>query len=669
MTERPIRRVPRERREDRSASRLGTAWVCADRPIARPPGGSALVAESAVPLLHRFDAEPVLVMLAGDHPRATASLLAAADAGARVYVVAPPGWGDGKSDPGLASRKNATVFVRRVPDVPVSGFASGGIAHVWLGASRGAAPWRLQLDTAQTAAFRQVFLWLFWHHAIDEAWTGSGALAFRPAGERPFDVPELPRQARVRLVAPAASLDVGRRGAWVNLNAGEPPTEGPRRIWIAPSGGQHPQLSRLHRSGGEVVGGQLDLPDLVVDDAAGSALLSGERWRMWIDLGPAQVADARCILSAEAPWRFGVDVSIGDASHRDARFWLDSAAAAEPLVAEQHLPIGDVQADSLAATEETEPRTWPTPQPLALQARYSWTNIPPRVPSGTEEDSLVERWRKVDLDYTTRLTRVRTEVGTAGDHRGRIVEAFSRLVSEMMGFERTGADLGRELSELERTRPSTVGPGGAPALLQRVEVAEKQARELQTDLNKAEQKARLEAERAKQEEEWRIRVEKAQHEGAAREAVLNECERKRHEIASALSALEADLKTADDKSQRDMLARQKKLSDELILLNRDIPRLKGEVTDMKRSANELFTFQPPAVGGQKPGAMVGTRFVPAGIPARPVEAVPTEALPEVGKLRTLKGVRYLVIDRWEDLFAGDAAASRLKARLVAPEGT
>lgn len=669
MNSGPIRRLARERAEDRSNNRLPTAWFGADRAVAQPSSGTSLVLDAAVPAPLPSGTGPVLVMLANDHPGAIHALLRAADSGSRVYVLASPGWGEPKSDPGLAGRKNASVLVRRLQEVPVSGLVGGGAAHLWMGASReGPAPWHLHLDPEQAESFRQVFLRLFWHNAIDEAWAGAGALAFRPAGERPFDVPERPRHAPVRLVAATTALDASRRGVVANLNAGEPPQLGPARIWLRPSGTDHARLARLHREGAEIVGGRLDLPDVVADDRSGSVLLAGERARIWIDLNSGQAADFRRALSAEPGWRFGVDVRVGDhAASGATRFWLDGAPAAEALEPEQHLKVGDVQAESVKATTDTLPATWPTPQPLALRAKFSWIAVPPRVPVGAEEDSMIGRWRKADDEYVSRVGKVRDELANAEGNRGRVGRAFSRLVSAMLGFERTQGALNREVSDLDRVRPSAAGPVGAPALLQRLVAVEEQARKLQGDLEEAERKAREDEEREKQEREWKARVEGARRDLASRRATLAEREGRRPDLAGELAALEADIKGAEEKERKDLLARQKKLSDELVVVNRDAHRLKGEVGDFEKSVAEAFTFRPPAATGPKAGG-AGARFVPGGGVARAPDVVPAEALPEVGALRTQKGERYLVIDRWEDLFAGEQAATRLRARLVAPEG-
>jgi hypothetical protein len=53
--------------------------------------------------------------------------------------------------------------------------------------------------------------------------------------------------------------------------------------------------------------------------------------------------------------------------------------------------------------------------------------------------------------------------------------------------------------------------------------------------------------------------------------------------------------------------------------------------------------------------------------ARPAANVPDEALPEAGTLRSHKGQRYLVVQTWDQLAAGEQTASRLAAKLVAPE--
>lgn len=665
----PIRRLARERTDDRSNTKLPTAWFGTDRAVTRLEGGTSFLPDAATPAPSPVGTGPVLIMLAGDHASATQALLRAVENGSRVYVLAPPGWGEGKADPGLASRKGATVLVRRLPEVPVSGIVAAGAAHLWFGSTRGGpAPWRLQLDSEQAESFRQVFLRLFWHNATDEAWTGTGALVFRAAGERPFDVPELPRNAPVRLVAATTALDAERRGVVANLNVSEPPAMGPTRIWLRPSGTNHARLARLHREGAEIVGGRLDLPDVVADDRSGSVLLAGDRARIWIDLHAGQVADLRRALSAEPSWRFGVDVRVGDhAAAADGRFWLDGAAAAAPLEPEQHLKVGDVHAASVKATADTQPSTWPAPQPLALRARFSWTVLPPSLPTGTDEDALVGRWAKLDDDFASRIGKVREELARAEGSRSRVESAFKRLMSAMLGFERTQGAIARELAELDRARPSAAGPAGAPGLLQRLTSLEEQARKLQGDLDETERKAREDDEREKQEREWKGRVEGARRDLSVRKATLAEREGRRPDLAGELASVDAEIKSADEKRRKDLLARQKKLSDDLAAVNRDVQRLKGEVAELEKAILETFVFKPPMTPGPK-AAGTGARFVPGGGAPRAPDAVPGEALPEVGLLRAQKGQRYLVIDRWEDLFAGEQAASRLNARLVAPEG-
>ena len=666
----PIRRLARERTDDRSNTKLPTAWFGTNGAVARLDGGTSFLPDASAPAPSPVGTGPVLIMLAGDHASATQALLRGAENGSRVYVLAPSGWGEGKADPGLAALKHATVLVRRLPEVPVSGVVAAGVAHLWLGSARGSpTPWRLHLDPEQAESFRQVFLRLFWHSATDEAWTGTGALVFRAAGERPFDVPDLPRNAPVRLVAPTTVLDAERRGAVANLNVGEPPSLGPTRIWLRPSGANHARLARLHREGAEIVGGRLDLPDVVVDDRSGSVLLAGDRARIWIDLNGRQVADVRRALSVEPSWRFGVDVRVGDhAPCADSRFWLDGAAAAQPLEPEQHLNVGDVHAASVKATADTQPATWPTPQPLAVCARFTWTVLPPSLPTGTDTDALIGRWAKLDHEFAHRIGKVREELAGADGNRIRVGRTFNRLMSAMFGFERTQDALARDLAELEHSRPSPAGPAGASGLLQRLTSLEEQGRKLQGDLDDAERKAREDDEREKQDREWKGRVEGARRDLSTRKATLAEREGKRPDLVGEVASVDAEVKSADEKRRKDLLARQKKLSDDLAAVNRDVQRLRGEVAELEKAVQEPFVFKQPMTPGPK-AAGTGARFVPGGTAPRAPDVVPQEALPQVGQLRAQKGQRYLVIERWEDLFAGEQAASRLNARLVAPEGT
>lgn len=681
----PIQPLPRTQTDDRSDTRLASAWIGGVTEAAPPRvmPGTALALDADAPAMMPRSSEPVLVMLAGEHVAATRVLLHAADAGARVYVLAPPGWGESSADPGLAGRRKASVLVRRVPEVPVSGVLGGGAAYLWLGPSRtGPAPWRLGLDASQTAALRQVFLRLFWHHAIDEAWTGAAGLAFRAVGEGPFDVPEPTRTAPVLLLPGKPQLDASMRGALVNLTAGEPPESGPKQLWFVPSGEHHPRLTGLLRSGCEIVAGALALPDLCITSGAGRLLLPGERGRLAIDLNAAQAADLGRVLVGEPTWRFGAQVRLGDhAGQRGVRFWLAGAAAAEQLQDDQTLAIGDLHADSLRATLTLRPGSWPAPQPLALRARFSWRAMPPRLGAGSTEDPLIARWRELDGEHAARITRVRDDLTVTEHDRGRVGKAFARLMGAMLGFKRTQTELERTLDELGRACPSAAGPRRAPDLLERVAQVEARVRELWGNLADQERKAALEDERNRQELEWKMAVESARREVETRKRDLAAAQQRRPELVAELAALEVqpkhpdpkhpdpkqpDPKQPDPKQQRDLLARKKRGADELVTLDKKIQRLAAELATHEQRRDAPFVFKPPTDAGPR-APQSGARFVPAAPVTRSPDPVPAEALPEVGALRVHKRQRYLVIERWEDLAAGEPVAVRLQARLVAPE--
>jgi len=666
----PIRPITHSHAVDRRDQRLPTAWIGGGDPPVRATRGAALAREAESPAAPPQGSTSVLVMLASDHPAATRAILHAADAGARVYVLAPPWWGEVKSDPGLASRRRATVLVRRAPDIPATAVLGGGVAWLWFGPFHaGPAPWRLALDPHQVTALRHLFLRLFWHHAVDETWTGAADLAFRPAGERPFDVPDLPDDAPVRLLSGSPPLDAGPRATLMHLTSGEPPLAGPRRLWFIPSGAHHPRLLGLLRDGCEIVAGALDLPDLFVADGAGRALLPGVHGRLAVDLNAAQAADAARILGGEPAWRFAADVRLGDHADRpDLRFWLADSGGAAPLQTDQPLPVGNLAADTLRAALTLRPTSWPPPQPLALRAVYSWQAVPPRLSAGSSEDPLITRWRELDEDYARRIARAREELTTADSHRGRVGKAFSRLMSAMLGFERAQKTIERTLSELDRTRPSIAGPPGASDLLAALTDAEQRLGQLHGDLVEAERKATLEDERAKQERAWKDAVDTARRGVEACKSELTTCEERVRRLNTALAALEEEIKTTDPKQKqmKDLQARKKRDADQRTADEKRIRSLTSEIAGHEKRRDAPFEFIPPTTPASR-AASAGARFVPTSTTTPAPLLLPAEALPEVGTLRVHKRQRYLAIERWEDLTSGEQAAARLHAQLVARE--
>lgn len=657
MMQGPIQRTVRHRVEPRADARLPTAWIgggttstpWADGDwLTRTPGRAAPRGPA-----------PALVLLGAGGEDARAALLAQAAAGARVYALVGPEWGTDPADSQVLQA--ARVLIRRLPEAPASAVHAGAEARLWLGGG-----FILRLDPTQAEALRQTFLRLFWHEATEEAWSGGRQFAWRPARERPFDVPEAPASAPVRWEPGDARLTGDPRGALVHLNAGPPPDTAPRRLWFPAGPDHHERLARLAQAGAEVLWADRGLPDLQVNGDAGELLLPGTRGRLRLRLSPSQAPEVARLLEAPPAWRFQTGVRLGEASHRSAPFWLPGEATARGLEAEQRITLPEVPAPSLREVPTTAPATVPPAQPLALAVRYQWTVVPPRVPAGSEEDALIGRWRKLDEDWTARLARVREALVTAEGDRGRIGRAFSRLVSAMLGFERTHGGLLARVSALEAQRPSAAGPTGAPALLAQLGEIEDAARKLQADLEEAERKARDDEEREKQQAAWRSRVDAANRDLPERRTALSTAERRRAAIAEQLRGIEESLKSADKEAKKDLTANQRKLSDDLQRGNKEITRLRGEIAALEQQAAERFELRPPPAPMGRP-APPGGRFVPPASSARPAANVPDEALPEVGSLRSHKGQRYLVLQTWDQLAAGEQIASRLAARLVAPE--
>jgi hypothetical protein len=657
MMEGPIQRIVRQHVEQRAHVRLPAAWIGGHAPpltwtdgtwLTRMPGRTAPAGTA-----------PVLVLLGNGSQEARAALLAHATAGARVYALVGPGWGKDQADSQVLQARH--VLVRRLAEVPASAVHVGTEAHLWLGGG-----FILRLDPTQAEALRQTFLRLFWHEATEEAWSGGRQFVWRPARERPFDVPEVPASAAVRWEPADARLAGDPRGALMHLNTGLPPDQAPRRLWFPAGPDYHERLAKLAQAGTEVLWADRGLPDLQVNGGAGEVLLPGTRGRLRVRLTAQQAPEVARLLEAPSAWRFHVDVRLGEASHQAAQFWLSGEGAARGLEAEQLIEVPDVPAASLRDVPATKPDSLPPAQPLALAVRYKWTVVPPRVPTGAQEDALVGRWRKLDDEWTARLKQCREALETAEGERGRISRAFSRLVSAMLGFGRTHDALLARVNDLEAQRPSAAGPTGAPALLDQLAEVEDAVRKLQTDLDEAERKAREDEERDKQQAAWQSRVDAANRDLPDRRTELANAESRRTAIEDELRGVEESLKSADNKVKKDLTANHRKLSDDLQRANKEVARLRNEIAALEQQAAERFEFRPPPAPTGRP-AQPGGRFVPKASSARPTANVPDEALPEVGSLRSHKGQRYLVIQTWEQLAAGEQTASRLAAKLVAPE--
>jgi hypothetical protein len=670
MKKQPIRRVEREQLSDRKESRLSSAWVSADGE--KESAGSA-------PCAHLFRSEkpspfsvdpgaPVLVMMHGQHDAALAELLAPAAAGERVYLLTQERFGQRTQpvDPQILACPS--VLVRRIKEVPVSGVYRSGEAKLWLGATpEGPAPWCLRLDAEQAAAFRHLFLWLFWHHASTEGWTGGKQLVFREAAERPFDIPAPLRTAPIRIQSATENPAFDAAGALVHTASLSIPTAAPQRLWFPCSGQHHSKLAQLVARGTEVVWDSRELPNLVVSSSRGVAWLSGWAQPLVITLNPDQMADAAHILSDSAAWRFETSVRLGDHADRDGvLFWLDGATSASPFVREQVMELPSVQAKDLRSTRELVPDSFPNPQPLALSVRYKWTVIPPRVLGGAGEDPLVLNWRKVDAEFQVRCASLRASLKETEGQRSKLGSRFVRLLGALLGFERSQKQTLLALDDLEKQTPSVLGPDLATELYRRLDGLATKAVDLQSALDETARKAEEDEAREAQKRDWEKRTEDARKQLPESRKELAELKEKQAAQTQQLAELEEKLSAAEKEEQKDLRAHQKKTKDELAKREKNIEQLAERILNLEEQAQAPFVFVPPEKPTLRSKKESG-RFVPEIDVHKATFDIPEDALPEVGKLCRVKGARYLVLDDWEDLQLGEQAASRLRAGLVAPE--
>jgi len=662
MTNELIEPISRARAVERHDCRIPSAWVRAAEPVAPPPVGHWLVHGDEARLLEGAGSGPVLVMLGSASSPAVAALEAHGSSGARTYVLAPKGW-----RPGGALLRCPRVLVRRVAEVPVSAVLGPGGAAIWMGASAGGrAPWWLRLCDEQAAALRQVFLRLFWHEAVDEAFTGGERSEFRAAAERPFDVPELPSGAVVRRLEPGTALGASRAGQRVLLSRGALPSGTMQRLWVPPAGAGHGPLERLVRGGAAVVWDDRDLPELATDGRSGQVLLPGARGRLRLELSQAQAAEVAALLDASTTWSFRLDVRLGDHASDDAKLWLEGAADPGLVVPEQIIDLPHVQARELRDMKEAAPSQWPDPHPLSATVRYRWVVLPPRAPARAKEDALIVNWRKLDVDWSSRLEALEQALSAAHEHRGRVSKAFARFVGAFIGFAREHDELVAAAHALASRQPSASGPAEATMMLRRLAELETRTGRLRSEQDEEEHKARELKAHEEQQAEWSARVDAAKKAIPGKQAELGDAERRRTAVADELGEVDEALKSADKKTRKDLKARHHKLGDELARLDRELQSRRSELVRCEREAVEEFTFIPPA-RPKSPGKASSGRFVPAETAGVTTLVVPEEALPEVGSLRSLEGKRYLVIDTWQQLELGERAAQRLHAQLVAPE--
>ncbi len=674
-----ITTVLRERVISRDDVRFPTVWVREgnDSPAAQESTGSIDAPhEGDAPLLRagvlstkspQIEA-PIMVMVGNDTTPALASALPFALAGARVYIVAPRGWAP-KDRRWLRCEK---VLVRWVTAVPVSGLLEAASAHLWVGATLDQTPWRIALEADQRVAFRDLFLRLFWHDAVEEGWVEDGHLKGRPAQTRPFEVTLPPPSAPVSLVDQDTILtDLGEGS--VGYFDGSVPLEGAwDGLWLRPGGLDHDLLEDLVQAGTTVVGAEHDLPELVTNGEDGTLLLPSDHDEVLrLRLSPEQSECAQQRLRGSS-WWFLTDARLGAYANPNTLLWLDGASEPSKVQPTQVVSLSALHPATLDEVRVATPETWPQPEPLALEVRYQWAVVPPVAPKGARVAPLVERWKAQDKQWATRCSRLTEALDEVLAHRDGLLRAFDVLKSAVMGFRRTDDTLREKLDTLRSLVPSELRPAGARASFERLIALESDVLALRTDQEETERRAREEQARATQKAEWDDGVVKARKD-------LKRLEKERAALEKQLPQLEAELSThqealseakqdgVEKKTLRGLRARVNKAKDVLKRAEARHEHLRHEVAALRERLDETFVFVPPAPTLRRPKKKTqGKRFVPATQTSE-VPNVPDEALPSVGMLQVHKKQRYLVISRWSELEEAREEAARLGATLVARE--
>lgn len=655
MTNGPIGRYPNSRKQPRQDVLLQSAWVSHETRVSTTTNGEWLRSTNDWNLTSNN--EPLLVMLGKEGKAVREWLMSRSYTGIRIYALVGPDDGGLTGDSGIQEMPN--LLIRRVTEVPASAIITKGGGVVWLSDGLTA-----RLDDSQSASLRHCFLRLFWHDATDEAWSVSGQLTWRKTLGRPFDVPVLPANGAIRLESHSSQLSANTRCDIIHLQSGVPPELPPRRLWFRAGPDHHERLSRLSEGGAEIIWAESDLPDTKIANDSSEVLLPGNKARLRIILNNEQKAEMSAIMDAKATWRFHTGLRIGSPELSSSKFWLRDEASPSELIRLQQIPVPDVTASTLRETLTIEPSSLPTPKPLALEVEFQWVAVPPSAPSGLGEDPLNDAWKSTDNDWSGRITAAKEILATSEANKNRIRGRFSRLISSMLGFDRTHSNLMAIITELEPLVPSKAGPGESRKLFDRLKEIEDGVQKLQGDLDGAEQKAEEDEERDRQQSAWKNKYDSAVAEIPKKQAELKNLETRKALLDEQQKTAAGELPPADETSKKDIVAKTKKISDELQRAENDIKRLRDELESLVTTSKSSFVYVKPAVSAPK-ASKSGARFSPS-LSAATLVRIPDEALPMVGRLGLLKKQRYLVIDHWSFLDVGEAEASRLSAKLVAP---
>ncbi len=481
----------------------------------------------------------------------------------------------------------------------------------------------------------------------------------------------------------------------------------------------------LAQRGSQVCWTDLGLPSTTITrermrmDLAAEAITLSLEWPR----GDAVDCLHRITRATDRPlWHFHAQRSLAEI--RD-EVLLHGASEAHPAEASVTLKLADVPAP-LLQFDAAEPAQVPDPPPLAREVVYRWRRVPVEAPAGVRTAELVERWRKIDEWATARVDRLRAALIPPPAEQG-LITRLIRWLPGRDATAKQRRRLAEEVEVLGDGRPSEAPDQAAERLRELQELTVDVERHLHT-AHDQHQQAEDAAAADLQRTQWQARIDAATaalartrgelaaaetaHEAAAQALASAEMARqteldrlrqaRRTELAAAhdhttaefaetrqaLELLKAKHGDRPPKQERQPLTRKQQELEKKAAQHRhdleavgrwsppqalladveaELQRARQAVEEATRATRglrdrcrnheaehaETFRFLPPP-RLQPPPAVESNAAPP----------VPTEAPPELGELRELKGQRYLGVSTWEQVPLAAPIAQRLNAALV-----
>ncbi|MBK8259427.1 MAG: hypothetical protein IPK82_43075 [Polyangiaceae bacterium] len=639
---------------------------------------SQITGRNVLSLVSPKDEAPTLLMLGTNPPAALLDTLAEQSGTTRrVYVLMSSdldlgGWADDPKNRQAFRLRGSNVLFHQAPEVPANAMlvGRGERGVLWLG-RQGKEQWVLPLNNEQAQSLFEIFLHWFWSRSTHRAFSPA-PLKFEKVPPQPFDTAN-PTNGPIQVLAPNVSLS--SNGAHtLCLPHSLDSLSAARLILVGPSGHEHSTLKQLSSSGCLAVSNDAELPPFCLTSNGGhvSAFSSQIVLQVRLDDGQSQEFSALAHTAAQkACWRFHPASPLGELQHKEV--WLAGAKAPELPAPEVDLPIAPAAVDTLKAAEDAEPLTWPKAPALALSVKYQWTILPPRAPQKTSDDKLVIQWQALDQQAKERLDLVAKSLDFTEKHASNVLKLLSTLVAPFLGYERSRTEQKKKLEGLKKSPPSSLGPTQAVQFFRELRALEREATALDKQQRDEEHK---ELERLREEDErtqWQVEKNDNSELLERKKTERTQLAAEETKLKSQLEKAAADLKAAPDgPEKKDLYATTKKAEDDLKELKKKLQALDAEIRQLDEKVHKPFQFTPAkqqSTASPHHSKEKGPLFVPPK-DAAATEVIPGEALPAVGTLKLEGKQRFLIIKQWEDLPTGEAEATRLHARLVAPpEGT